>query len=443
MATVYGKAVVEQYLQANRRSRALSDRAGSVLPGGITRTSVYFDPYPPYMERGEGCRITDVDGNERIDFSNNYTSLILGHCPPAVVSAVQAQVALGSAFAAPTRHEIELAELITGRVPSVERLRFASSGTEAVMFALRLARAFTGRTKIAKPEGGFHGTSEYASVSVSPDPSRAGDPRRPASLPATEGVPDRVVDDVVVFPFNDAEATEALIRQHRDALAAVIIEPMLGSSGMIPARREYLQRVREATARYGVLLIFDEIITLRLASGGAQSAYGVVPDLTVMGKIIGGGYPVAAFGGRADIMAPLDPRGGRPAIPQSGTFNGNPIGMVAGKATLDALTPAVYERLNAQGDDLRARLRDLFARKGIAAQVTGMGSLFNLHFTDVEVVDFRTMRTGDADRLREVFFRLLNGGIYVAPRGMGCLSVPMGEAEIAAFVRATERALEG
>lgn len=443
MATVYGRAVVEQYLHANRRSRSLNVRARSVLPGGITRTSVYFDPYPPYMERGAGCRITDVDGNERIDFSNNYTSLILGHCPPSVVSAVQAQVALGSAFAAPTRHEIELAELIARRVPSVQRLRFASSGTEAVMFALRLARAFTGRTKIAKPEGGFHGTSEYASVSVSPDLSQAGDPRRPASLPATQGVPQRVVDDVVVFPFNDADATEAVIRQHRDALAAVIIEPVLGSSGMIPARRDYLNRVREATARYGVLLIFDEIITLRLAPGGAQSVYGIVPDLTVMGKIVGGGYPVAAFGGRADIMAPLDPEGGRASIPQSGTFNGNPIGMVAGAATLDALTPAVYDRLNAMGDDLRARLRDLFARKGIAAQVTGMGSLLNLHFTDVEVVDFRTMRTGDADRLREVFFRLLNEGIYVAPRGMGCLSVPMGEAEIAAFVRATERALEG
>ena len=442
MAKVYGTAVVEQYLRATPRSKALNDRARSVLPGGITRTSVYFDPYPPYMERGDGSRITDVDGNERIDFSNNYTSLILGHCPPAVVSAVQAQVALGSAFAAPTRHEVRLAELITQRVPSVERIRFASSGTEAVMFALRLARAFTGRAKIAKPEGGFHGTSEYASVSVSPDPSRAGDAHAPASLPAARGVPDRVVDDVVVFPFNDIEATAAIIHQHRDALAAVIIEPVLGSSGMIPARREYLQRVREVTARWGILLILDEIITLRLAPGGAQSIYGIVPDLTVMGKIIGGGYSVAAFGGRAAIMALLDPAGGRPPIPQSGTFNGNPIGMVAGVATLDALPPAVYDRLNALGDDLRARLRALFARKGIPAQVTGMGSLLNLHFTDVEVVDFRTMRTGDADLLHQVFFGLLNEGIYVAPRGMGCVSTPMGEPEIAAFERATARALE-
>ncbi|TMI78685.1 MAG: aspartate aminotransferase family protein, partial [Bacillati bacterium ANGP1] len=443
MAKVYGKAVVEEYLSRNRRSKELHERARSALPGGVTRTSVYFDPFPPYVARGLGSRITDIDGNERIDFSNNYTSLILGHCPPSVVAAVQAQVARGSAFAAPTPHEVDLAERIIRRVPSVQRIRFASSGTEAVMFALRLARASTGRRKVAKAEGGFHGTSEYAAVSVSPDPAEAGDARSPAALPAASGMTDGVVGDVVVFPFNDAEATEAIIRRHREDLAAVIIEPVLGSSGMVPARRDYLERLRDVTARHGILLILDEIITLRLAPGGAQSLYGIAPDLTVMGKIIGGGYPVAAFGGRADIMALLDPAGGRPPIPQSGTFNGNPIGMVAGAATLDALTPADYERLNTMGDDLRQRLRTLFARKGIAAQVTGMGSLLNLHFTDVEVTDFRTMRTGDADRLRRVFFGLLNEGIFLAPRGMACLSTPMAEGEIAAFARAVERTLDG
>lgn len=442
MAKVHGQTAFEQYLRANRRSKELNDRARSVLPGGITRTSVYFDPFPPYMERGAGCRIHDVDGNERIDFSNNYTALILGHCPPAIVDAVQAQVARGSAFAAPTRHEIDLAEAITQRIPSVERVRFANSGTEAVMFALRLARAFTGRTKIAKAEGGFHGTSEYAAVSVSPDLHLAGDARTPMSLAAAQGVPDRVVQDVAVFPFNDIDATEAIVRRHRDDLAAVIVEPMLGSSGMIPARRGYLHALREITARHDVLLILDEIITLRLAPGGAQSVYGVVPDLTVMGKIIGGGYPVAAFGGRAEIMALLDPAGGRPPIPQSGTFNGNPIGMIAGLATLQQLTPPVYDRLNAMGDDLRHRLRDVFARKGVAAQVTGMGSLLNLHFSGAEVTDFRTMRAGDGGRLHQMFFGLLNEGIYLAPRGMACLSTAMGDAEIAAFVRATERALE-
>jgi glutamate-1-semialdehyde 2,1-aminomutase len=309
------------------------------------------------------------------------------------------------------------------------------------MFALRLARAFTGRRKIAKAEGGFHGTSEYAAVSVSPDLHLAGDARTPASLAAARGVPDHVVEDVVVFPFNAIDATEAIVHGYADDLAAVIVEPVLGSSGMIPARREYLQALREITARTGVLRIFDEIITLRLAAGGAQSVYGVTPDLTVMGKIIGGGYPVAAFGGRAAVMALLDPEGGRPPIPQSGTFNGNPIGMIAGLATLQQLTPAVYDRLNAMGDDLRQRLRDLFARKVVAAQVTGMGSLLNLHFTDAEVTDFRTMRCGDAARMRHVFFGLLNAGIFLAPRGMACLSTPMCEEEIGAFVRATERAL--
>jgi glutamate-1-semialdehyde 2,1-aminomutase len=442
MATVYGQTVFERYLKANHRSQVLNDRARGVLPGGITRTSVYFDPFPPYMERGDGCRVYDVDGNERIDFSNNYTALILGHCPPAVVAAVQAQAARGSAFAAPTRSEIDLAEAITRRVSSVRRVRFASSGTEAAMFALRLARAFTGRRKIAKAEGGFHGTSEYASVSVSPDLSQAGAARAPVSLAAARGVSDRVVEDVVVFPFNDIDATDAIVQQHRHDLAAVIVEPVLGSSGMIPAHPEYLRALRDITLRHGVLLIFDEIITLRVAPGGAQGVYDVVPDLTVMGKIIGGGYPVAAFGGRAEIMALLDPEGGRPQIPQSGTFNGAPVGMVAGHATLQQLTPSTYERLNAMGDDLRARLKDLFARKGVAAQVTGMGSLLNVHFTDAAVTDFRTMRAGDAARLRQVFFGLLNEGIYLAPRGMACLSTAMGEDEIAAFVRATERALQ-
>ena len=441
MATVFGQAVLDQYLSANRRSKELYDRARSVLPGGITRTSVYFDPFPPYIERGSGCRVYDLDGNERIDFSNNYTALILGHCHPEVVTAVEAQVGRGSAFAAPSRHEVDLAAEITRRVRSVERLRFASSGTEAVMFAVRAARAFTGRRKIAKAEGGFHGTSEYAMVSVSPDPAAAGEPSAPTALASARGVPDAVVGDVVVFPFNDAEATEAIIRRHRDELAAVIIEPVLGSSGMIPARRDYLAVLREITARYGIVLIFDEIITLRLAMGGVQATYGVQPDMTVMGKIIGGGYPVAAFGGRAEIMALLDPAGGRPAIPQSGTFNGNPIGMVAGLATLRQLTPGHYTRLNETGDELRRRLAAVFARRGVAAQVTGMGSLLNLHFTGLEVKDFRTMRTGDDARLRHVFFSLLNAGIFLAPRGMLCLSTAMGDPEIEALVRATDAAV--
>ncbi len=443
MAKVYGKTSVEQYVDRNRRSAELNTRAKAVLPGGVTRTSVYVDPFPPYVERGEGCRITDVDGNVRIDFLNNYTALILGHCPPAVTAAVQAQVTRGSAFAAPGRPEVALAELIAQRVPSVERIRFASSGTEAVMFALRLARAFTGRSEIAKAEGGFHGTSEYASVSISPDAAASGPGSAPAAVAASQGITRRVVDEVVVFPFNDADATEAILRAHRDDLAAVIVEPVLGSSGMIPARREFLERLRDLSARWGILLIFDEIITLRLAPGGAQSLYGVRPDLTVMGKIIGGGYPVAAVGGRADIMALFDPEGGRPPIPQSGTYNGNPIGMVAGSATLTQLTPAAYDRLNAMGEDLRDRLNALFRRRGVGAQATGMGSLLNLHFTDVEVTDFRTMRTGDAAKMRQVFFGLLNEGIFLAPRGLACLSTPMGESEIDAFVRATERALEG
>jgi glutamate-1-semialdehyde 2,1-aminomutase len=441
MISQRSNAWLEQYRQMNCRSAELSERARSVLPGGITRTSVYFAPHPPYIERGLGCRIYDIDGHERVDFLNNYTSLILGHCPPSVVSAVEAQVARGSAFAAPTRQEVTLAELICERVRSVERLRFTHSGTEAVMFAIRVARAFTGRRGIAKAEGGFHGTYDAVSVSVGPDSAESGRGNAPRSVPATRGLAPGSIESVVVFPFNDIPATEAVIQQHKDDLAAVFIEPVLGVGGIIPATREYVEAIRKITRRYGILLIFDEIISLRVAPGGAQSLLEVTPDLTIMGKIIGGGYPVAAFGGRADLMALLDPSDGSAAIPHSGTFNGNPVGMVAGIATLTELTPATYDKLNGMGEDLRARLRALFTRKGLKAHVTGIGSLLNLHFTDVEPRNYRMAHARDSALLQRVFFGLLNEGIFIAPRGMVCLSTPMGEEEIGMFVRAAERAL--
>jgi glutamate-1-semialdehyde 2,1-aminomutase len=414
---------IADYEELNPRSRAYFDQAVQSLAGGTTRTTVFFEPFPPVLVRGEGCIVEDLDGNRRVDFLNNYTSLILGHAHPRVIEAVVDQARNGTAFAAPTDNERRLAELICSRVASVERLRFANSGTEATLFAIRLARAFTRRDKILVMEGGYHGTHDYAAASTS------------------QGIPETVRATVVSAPFNDLEAVASVVRANGSELAAILVEPVLGAAGVLPARAEFLHGLRELATRHGALLVFDEVISLRVAPGGAQEFFGVRPDLTTMGKIIGGGFPVAAFGGRADVMALLDPRGGAPAIPHGGTFNGNPVGTAAGIATLEALTPDVYARLNAQGEGLRAQLAALFGRLGVAAQVTGIGSLFNLHFTAEEIFDYQSARKGANEQGRRAMLALLNEGYFLAPRGMGCISTPMTEAEIDGLVQAVERVL--
>src|SRR6266849_2054710 len=296
------------YRQTTGGSRALHERAVAVMPGGTTRTTTYFDPYPLYIERGEGCRVWDADGTERIDLLGNYTAMILGHAAPKVVEAIRAQAARGTGFAAANPIEVQLATLLCERVPSLDMVRFCNSGTEATMFAMRLARAFTGRAKIARIEGGYHGTHDYAEVSTHPMASEAGAPDAPIARPDSIGTPDWALEQTVVLPFNNPDAAEAIIRREGRQLAAVILEPIIGAGGVIAATDEFLQRLRSVTKELGILLIFDEVISFRVGPGGAQQLYGVTPDLTTLGKIIGGGLPVAAFGGRADVMELLDPR---------------------------------------------------------------------------------------------------------------------------------------
>lgn len=414
--------VLERYEELNPRSREHFSRAVGRLAGGTTRTTVFFEPYPPVMVRGEGCWIEDLDGNRRIDFLANYTSLILGHAHPVVNRAVIEQVQRGSAFAAPTANELRLAELISSRVPSVERLRFANSGTEATMFAVRLARGFTRRDKVLIFDGGYHGTHDYAASRVS------------------AGIPSVVRETVLGAPYNDLDAVARVVRAAGDDLAAILVEPYMGACG-VPATAEFIHGLRDLTRRNGSLLVMDEVISLRLSTGGAQEVFGVTPDLTTMGKIIGGGYPVAAFGGRADVMDLLDPRGSGPAIPHGGTFNGNPVGTAAGIATLELLTPDSYARLNSLGDTLRSRLTGLFDRLGADVQVTGMGSLFNLHFSRAPITDYASARSGANEQSRAAMVALLNEGVFLAPRGMGCITTPMGEPEIDALVAALQRVL--
>ena len=412
--SVLERTAVEQYLEQTSASHVLFERAVEVLPGGNTRTTIFHEPYPVYLVRGEGCRVTDVDGNERIDFISNYTSLILGHCHPRVVEAVQQQTAKLMSAAAPNELEIELAERIRERLPSVERIRFANSGTEGTMLAFRAARAFTGRSKVATFAGGYHGSHDYA-TSIPPNPS---------SAPGAPGIPAAVAETIVVCPFDDVDGTRAALEPHLADLAAVIIEPVLGAGGVQPASAEFLTFLRELTHDAGALLVFDEVISFRVGYHGAQGRLGITPDLTTLGKIIGGGLPVGACGGREDVMARFDPRRDD-RIGHGGTFNANPLTMAAGLATLAEMTPDCYDALELLAADLQTKLEGVLSETGTAGSVTRAGSLFHLHVDDQG----------------SLHLALLNNGILSTQRGMGCLSVPMTSAEIDAYVDATRISL--
>ncbi|MBI2525596.1 MAG: aspartate aminotransferase family protein [Candidatus Rokubacteria bacterium] len=433
---------IGDYTAKTPRSRALFEEALRVMPGGNSRTTTFFDPYPFYISRGSGARIWDADGVERLDFNGNYTSLILGHANPAVVRAIQEQATRGMCFPGPSEQEIRLAEILTARIPSMEVIRFANSGTEATMHAIRVARASTGRSRIAKFEGAYHGTHDWVLVSVSPDPAQAGSRKRPKSVAWSAGIPPAVLKHVVVLPWNDLAACTAILEKHAAELAALIIDPMLANAGMIPAGEGFLEGLRAATSRLGILLIFDEVISFRVARGGAQERFGVRPDLTTLGKIIGGGLAVGAFGGRAEVMNFYDPRGGRGRINHGGTFNANPLTMAGGVATLEQLTPEAYARLDALGDRLRDGVRRMLQRKKRPGQVTGAGSLFWLHWTKRRLGDFRSARPEDPRAPMRLFMGLVNEGVLMSQRGLGACSLAMSEADVDRFVEALGRVLD-
>ena len=319
-----------------------------------------------YIDSGCGCRVRDVDGNEYLDHLNNFGSMIHGHAKPRIVAAIREQAERGTDFGSPTELHIALAREITQRVPSIERIRFTASGTEAVLYAIRAARAFTGKQRILKFEGSYHGG--YDAVSVSVDPG-ANAPDWPEGHIASRGLPSDIAANTLVAPFNDVERTTDILRTHASELAAVIVEPVM-VRGMIAADAAFLRAVRDLTRDLGIVLIVDEIVTFRVAPGGAQEVFGIVPDLTTLGKVIGGGLPVGAFGGRADIMAAFDPASPRP-VHHSGTSAGNAAMMAAGLAALALLDPDEIRRINSLGDDLRAGLRDACDGAPVDAQITG------------------------------------------------------------------------
>lgn len=429
MAIPIAQEIVARYENRSRASHAKDAGAKNFLPGGDTRSTTYFFPYPSYMEKGAGCFLYDADGNRYIDFLNNYTSLIHGHNSPAVNQAVFDQVARGVVFGAPANAQAELAEMICARVPGIDRVRFNNSGTEATMMAMRAARAHTGKDLIIKMDGGYHGHHDFAGVNVKPDFAATGIPTPSITW---SGIPACVLDGMAVVPFNDLEITEQVLRKYQNQVAAIMMEPVLGAGGAIPPQPAYLEGMRALADQYGVLLIFDEIITFRVSLGGMQKITGVIPDLTTLGKIIGGGFPVGAFGGKQEIMARFDP-----AHPQTiyhgGTFCGHPVSMAAGVATLKQYGQPEIDRINALGERLAAGVDAAFKAAGLRGRSSGRGSLVQVHWTTNVATNSRQalLAMGRAADLPRLFhLELMNRGIFCATRGLFSVSTPMTETEI-------------
>ena len=429
------------YEAANPKSREAYQHSSRVLPGGVTRQLCYFSPFPCYADFGEGCWFVDIDGNRRLDLFNNATSLILGHRPQPVMKAVREQLARGTAFQTNTGLETRLAEMLAERVPSVEQIRFTNSGSEGTLMAIRAARAFTGRPKIAKMEGGYHGSHDVVEVSVRPPLAEAGPPEAPTPVAESAGIPPEVMEDVVLLPYNNLPAARAILDREASRVAALIVEPILGSVGFIPAEREFLAGLRAEAARHGIVFILDEVQSFRLSRGGAQALFGIRPDLTAFGKIIGGGFPVGAFGGRREIMALFDSSKGRARIPHAGTFNGNPITMAAGIATLEQVTESTLGRLNGTGDRVRGRLRELGVKCGVPLQITGIGSMFKIHFSASPIHDYRTAQRASSLIHESLFLFGLNRGLFLSSTGRCCLSTAMGDAEVEKYLAAVEEFL--
>lgn len=419
-------------------NKELLRRAYDLLPGASLGSFYLPEAHEFVIARGEGSKVWDAEGRAYVDLIMGSGPMILGHAHPEVVGAVREQIGRGSTFYGLNDAAIDLAEKIVQASPCAEALKFCGSGAEATFYALRLARAATGRSKILKFEGGYHGHHDYAMLSVTP--------ARPAPFPTpvadSAGIPESVEREVLIAPFNDLTATTQIIEQHRGDLAAVIVEPL---SRMLEPRPGFLEGLREATRRHGVVLIFDEVVTgFRIAWGGAQEIYGVVPDVACYGKIIGGGLPLAAVAGRRDVMELSNPRkkGSPDYVYASGTLNGNPVSAAAGLATLRVMRqPGTYDRLNAVGDALRAGLRDIAQRLDIPAQVLGRGPLANIYFTPDPVVDYRSSQKNDSRTTQQLGRALLERGVLTNLTAKMYLSLAHSDADIAAAVAAFEEGL--
>jgi glutamate-1-semialdehyde 2,1-aminomutase len=420
------------------KSEALFARAKQLLPGGVNSPVRAFRGVggtPVFFQSGKGAHLTDVDGNRYIDFIGSWGPMILGHAFPEVIAAIVDAASRGTSFGAPHEGEVRIAELVQQCVPSMEVMRFVSSGTEATASALRLARGFTGRDIIVKLEGCYHGASDSLLV-------KAGSGVETLGLPDSPGVPAELAKLTVTLPFNDLERAEKLFAQQGDAIAALILEPVVGNMGLLAPRPGYLEGLRRITAKHGTVLIFDEVMTgFRLALGGAQQLYNVRPDLSTFGKVIGGGLPVGAYGGREEIMRKIAPDG---PVYQAGTLSGNPLAVAAGHAALSALCrPGVYAQLEQTSAALERGLSEAIAATKVAARVNRVGSMLTLFFTDREVFDYPSAKQADTARFGRFFHAMLDRGIYLPPSQFesAFVSLAHGPAEVEQTLAAAREAL--
>ncbi len=391
------------------KSENLFNESRNFLPGGVSSPVRAFQPYPFFAKKGRGSRLWDVDGKEYIDYCLGYGPLILGHSPEKIINAVYSQMQKGTTYGVPTKKEIDLARMVVDKVPCADMVRFVNSGTEATMSAIRLARAFTGKNKIVKFEGSYHGAHDYVLVK-----SGSG----AACLPDSPGVPEDTTKNTLSAPFNTEEYVSELIASEGSDIAAIIMEPVMANIGCIEPHKGYLKFLREITAENDILLIFDEVITgFRLSEGGAQEYYGIIPDLVTMGKIIGGGFPMGAFAGSREIMEFISPCG---SVYQAGTFNGNPISITAGLNTLKELDGSFYRELNDKGNYLRDGIQAMLDDNNLDFNLVGLGSMFQIYFSSKKVHNYQDAKKSDTEKFSVYFNNLLLNGVFIPPSQFEC-----------------------
>ncbi|KAF6573070.1 glutamate-1-semialdehyde 2,1-aminomutase [Paenibacillus sp. SEL3] len=428
----------QRTVRKDTNSKVAFDEAKQYIPGGVNSPVRAFKSVgitPVYIDHGEGSRVYDIDGQSYLDYVCSWGPLIMGHAHPEVVKALQAAVVKGTSFGAPTLAETEMAKLVCERVPSMDIVRMVNSGTEATMSAIRLARGFTSRSKILKFEGSYHGHADSLLI-------KAGSGVATLGLPDSPGVPEVVATHTITVPYNDLASVKLAFEKFGEEIAAIIVEPVAGNMGVVPPQPGFLEGLREVTQQYGSLLIFDEVMTgFRVGLHSAQGRFGVTPDLTCLGKVIGGGLPVGAYGGRRDILERIAPSG---PIYQAGTLSGNPLAMAAGYSTLKLLTPEVYDRLEERAARLQAGFERNANELGIPVMINRVGSMVCPFFTEEKVVNFDTAKTSNQDHFRRYFTEMVNEGVSVAPsqfEGMFVSGVHTVE-DIDATIEANYRALK-
>ena len=434
------ESLQEEYRQVTSRSRRQWEAAKAHLPGGVIKGAYWNSPYPIFMDRGEGCYLWDLDGRRYVDFANHHTAMILGHSHPDVIASVRRETERGMGLGAPTTMEVEIAEELTRRFPSVDKVRFTNSGTESSIHVTRLARAVTGRPLVAKFEGAYHGSLDALEISTGPPINEAGPPDGPTPVASWPGMSPGSEENVVILPYSQPETVELILREHRDDVAAVFFD---GKPGMLDVPHEFAGTLRNLTSELGMLMVMDEIVSFRVGYEGYQGLVGVKPDITMLGKIVGGGFPGSAIGGRAELMDVFDTTQGDLRINQSGTFSGNNFTLAAGLATLRALTPAVYKHLDLLREQLHHGLVETFARARVPCQVLSAGSMVNLFLTDRPVRDYRSAATADEDLFSRIQMAMALKGYYLGGGSMNMiLSAPMEDAHVDGLVGAMEEVLK-